>query len=298
MTIYEEVLVGAIDLHCHIDLEFTQHAFRKREPEWEWLPKAEALGIRGFVLKSHWWPTAAAVPYLKQLYQGTVELFSSIVLNPVSGGAELWAVESAVGLGARMVFLPTWGACHDLEHQGFHTRIIEAVPRLDPARVQGVRFVDEAGRLTTGGHELLRYCHEHDLTLGSGHVSWQETLAFAEEARAIGFRRLVFTHPLAPFIGTPLDGARRAAELGVWLEFCWTQVAPGRMDPAEAVAWIRDVGVDHVVVSTDYFRGSTPNPPELFRFLLGTLYEAGLSPDELRRMATVNPARALGLAEP
>jgi len=53
MGLYEEFLVDAIDLHCHIDIEFSETAFRKREPEWEWLPKAEALGMRGILLKSH-----------------------------------------------------------------------------------------------------------------------------------------------------------------------------------------------------------------------------------------------------
>src|SRR5207302_1907188 len=90
MSIYEELLADAIDLHCHIDREFAEGAFRKREPEAEWLPKAEALRMRGVVLKSHWWPTAVAVPYIQQLYQGPVEVWSSIVLNPVSGGTELW----------------------------------------------------------------------------------------------------------------------------------------------------------------------------------------------------------------
>ncbi len=95
MSIYEELLADTIDLHCHIDREFAEGAFRKREPEAEWLPKAEALHMRGVVLKSHWWPTAVAVPYIRELYQGPVQLWSSIVLNPIAGGPELWAVESA-----------------------------------------------------------------------------------------------------------------------------------------------------------------------------------------------------------
>ena len=69
VSIYEELLADAIDLHCHIDLEFSTSAFRKRAPEWEWLPQAEALGMRGVVLKSHWWPTAASVPYIRELRQ-------------------------------------------------------------------------------------------------------------------------------------------------------------------------------------------------------------------------------------
>ena len=63
-------------------------AVRKREPEWEWLPKAEKLGMRGVLLKSHWYPTAA-VPYIRQLYDGSTMLWSSVALNPIAGVAEL-----------------------------------------------------------------------------------------------------------------------------------------------------------------------------------------------------------------
>ena len=298
MSIYEDFLVDAIDLHCHIDLELSRQAFRKREPEWEWLPKAAALGMRGVVLKSHWWPTAVAVPYLERLYDGPVTLWSSIVLNPVVGGPELWGVEAAAALGARLVWLPTWGSCHDLEGEGFHSRIAQALRTFDPAQIVGSRFLDAAGGLTDRGRELLQYCHAHDLTLATGHVSWQESLTFIEEAARLGFRRLIFTHPLAAVVEAPLEVARRAAELGAWVELCWTNVQPGRLDPAAAVRWIQAVGVEQVVVSTDYFRAAQPPPPELFRLLLGTLYDAGLSAADVRRVAAVNPARALGLDPP
>ena len=295
MGVYDEFLDGAIDLHCHIDLEFSEQVFRKREPEWEWLPKAARLGVRGVVLKSHWWPTTAAVAYLRALGEHAMDLYASITLNPVAGGPELWAVEAAAAMGARVVFLPTWGAQNDLAHEGFHARLPSVYRTFDPGRIQGACFIDATGRLTTAARELLRYCQERDLTLATGHIAWQESLAFAEEARAIRYERLIFTHPLAGFIKAPLEATRRAAELGAWVELCWTNVAPGRLDPAAAVRWIREVGLDHVVVSTDYFRAATPNPPELFRFLLGTLYEAGLSAEEIRRVSAINPALALGL---
>ncbi len=292
MNVYDGFMVDAIDLHCHIDLEFSQDAWRKREPEWEWLPKAEALGMRGIVLKSHWWPTAVAVPYIKQMYQGPVTLWSSLVLNPIAGGTELWAVESAARFGARMVWLPTWSSCHDLEHGGFSSRLPNTFEHFRIEEIQGFSFLDEHEKLTEHGHELLRYCHSHDLTLGTGHVSWQESLAFAEEAHRIGFERLVFTHPA---LSAPLDAVQRAAELGAFPELVWNNIGLGRITPQAGVQWLRDVGIDQAVVSTDYFRGSHPPPPELFRHLLGLLYESGLTPDEVKTVAVRNPARALGL---
>jgi hypothetical protein len=56
------------------------------------------------------------------------------------------------------------------------------------------------------------------------------------------------------------------------------------------------VGVKIVVVSTDYVRPAQLSPPELFRYCLGTLYDAGLSRDDVRTVAAHNPARAIALA--
>jgi Family of unknown function (DUF6282) len=294
MTVYDELLQDTIDLHCHVDLEFSETYLRKREPEWQWLPKAEKLGMRGVLLKSHWFPTAAVVPYIKQLYDGPTTLWSSVALNPIAGVPELWAAESAAAMGARVIFLPTWGSCHDLESGG--GRIMEHLkhvyPTFDPARIRGAKFLDDSDKLTARGHELLELCHTKDLTLATGHVSWQEAMAFAQAAYARKFDRLIFTHPM---LHTPIDALRQAAEWGAWIELCWTNIQPGRLDPVEAVARIQAVGLDNVVVSTDYFRPAQPSPPELFRYCLGTLYDAGLSHDDIRTVAAHNPARALGL---
>ncbi|HZU05003.1 MAG TPA: DUF6282 family protein [Chloroflexota bacterium] len=295
MVRYDDFLRGAIDLHCHIDVELSLEAYRKREPEWEWLPHAERLGMRGVVLKSHWWPTTGALPYLRQLYTGPVAVWASAVLNPVAGGPTLWAAEAAAALGARVIFLPTWGARNDLARRGFSARIAPLYESFIPEELPGCTFLDAAGAVSASGRALLEFCHRRGLTLATGHVSWQESLAFAEAAQALGFPRLIITHPLSAVIEMPLEVARRAAALGAWLEVCWNNVAPGRLDPAHVVDWIRAVGVEHVVASTDYFRGANPNPPELFRQFLGTLFDAGLTEREVRQIACENPARALGL---
>jgi Family of unknown function (DUF6282) len=295
MTIYDDLLQDTIDLHCHVDLEFAQSELRKREPEWEWLPKAEKMGMRGVLLKSHWFPTAAVVPYIERLYSGPTTLWSSTVLNPIAGGAELWAAESAAKMGARVIFLPTWGSCHDLESGGgfIMQHLKRMYPTFDPRQIDGAKFLNEDGKLTARGYELLELCHKNDLALATGHVSWQESTAFIRAASERKFERLIFTHPM---LHTPIDALQQAAERGAWIELCWTNIQPGRLDPSEAVKMIHAVGAAHVVVSTDYFRPAQPSPPELFRYCLGTLYDAGLTREEIRMVAAQNPARALGLA--
>ena len=69
-------------------------------------------------------------PYIDRLYAGPTTLWSSAVLNPIAGGPELWAAESAAAMGARVIFLPTWGSCHDLESGG--GIILEHLKRIYP----------------------------------------------------------------------------------------------------------------------------------------------------------------------
>ena len=293
MSAYSELLVGAIDVHCHVDFELGYQVFRKIEPEWAWLPQAESLGMRGVVLKSHWWPTGQDVYYLRQLYQGDVELVPSIALNHVVGGPTLWAIESAASMGCGVVHLPTWSAANDVAMHGMSSRLSGVLDTFRPEQVHGLRF-DDGGRLTAEAVELLHYCNNKNLTLASGHVSWQETMLFVEQAQRVGFQRLLFTHPLAHNVDAPVEVVRQAAQQGCWIEMPWTTIAPGRRTGAQVVEWARAVGLDRIVASTDYFRPGSPPPPLLFRSFLAELYDGGMSLEEIHLIAAKNPARLLG----
>jgi hypothetical protein len=296
VSTYDDLLENAIDLHVHIDLEFSLTAIRKREPEWLWLPKAEVLGMRGAVLKSHWWPTATAVSYIKELYKGPVELWSSIALNPVVGGIELWAAEAAAAQGARVVFLPTWGSTRDLQQRGFiHEQLQATYATFDPNKIGAERLIDDSGGLTPRARDLVHFCCERGLTLATGHVHWQEAIAVIEEAHKLSYGRVIFTHP---YSGTPVDALKHAAALGAYLEIVWGNIGPGRANPIEFVRLVRDVGIERCVIASDYFRPSQPPPPEMFRFVLGTLYDAGFSAAEIHTAVAVNPARVLGIDVP
>lgn len=294
MRFYDELLVDAIDLHCHADLEFSA-AELKREPETEWLAKAEGMGLRGAVLKSHWWPTVTAVPLILAAASTKVSLWSSVTLNSSAGGPHPCVVEAAAALGGKVVFLPTWSARNDIERSGFSHRLRSVYQNFARLENPGYVITDDRGELSLAAKEIIEMCKARELTLGSGHVSWQESLALAKEAQAMGYRRLILNHPLSDIIGAPLDALKRTAELGAFVETCWNQLAPGRMESRELVAKLRSIGLGQVVASTDYFRPYSPNPPELFRMFLGMLYEGGLSRDEVKRVAAVNPARAMGL---
>jgi Family of unknown function (DUF6282) len=295
MSAYDDLLHGVVDLHVHVDLEFSATAFRKVLPEWEWLPRAEAAGMRAVVLKSHLWPTVTTAHYLRELYRGPVAVLPSVTLNPTSGGIEPWAVEAAADMGARMVFLPTWGAAGDRHNGGFHSRLAGHFAHFDAGRLSTLSLVDGTGRLSTAAHEVLRLCADRGLVLGTGHTAWRESLLLCAAAREIGFDRLVLNHPLSVSVQAPRAAIVAAAESGAKIEFCWPMISPGRHPPAEVVALVDEIGADATVLTSDFFGGSNPPPPDLLRLMLGTLHDAGLSPRQIAIAAAEVPARLLGL---
>jgi hypothetical protein len=295
-TVYDDMLVGACDLHAHVDLEFAQDRFRKALPEWDWLPRAEEAGMRAVLLKSHLWPSVTLAPLLERLYAGPVQVATSITLNPMTGGVDPWAVEAAAAMGARAVFMPTWGSANDRAHGGFHKRLAEAFETFEPARLSVTSILDDAGALVPAAQEVLRLAHERGLMLSTGHISWQESLALAREAHRIGFERLVMAHPLSVSVGAPHDAVAEIVGLGAYAEFCWPTVAPGRHSPAEVVGLIRTIGTERTILTSDYFGGAGPSPSDLLRMLAGVLYDSGLTPEEIRTAVVTNPAHLLDVA--
>jgi hypothetical protein len=195
-----------------------------------------------------------------------------------------------------MVFLPTWSARNDVERKGFSNRIKSYYKNHAQLDNPNYDFLDDKGKLISRGYEIIECCKAHDLTLGMGHVSWQESLAFIEAARDMKYsQRIVVNHVQSHIIGMPVDAMKRAAEMGAFLEACWNALAPGRMDSPELVQQFREIGLRQIVASTDYFRPYSPNPAELMRMFLGMLHEGGLSKEEVKQVACVNPARLMGL---
>ena len=107
----DELLVGALDLHAHGHPEFTLQR-RPRLSNAQWADAAAEAGMRGFVMKSHYFPTTGIANVIGELHP-ELEVFGSITLNPQVGGLDATSVEMAAQMGAKIVWFPTWSAKQD-----------------------------------------------------------------------------------------------------------------------------------------------------------------------------------------
>ena len=112
---------------------------------------AHAYGLRGWVLKSHLWPTMDRAGLLNErLADIDFQVHGSITLNPTNGGVSGAIVELAAAHEAKVVFFPTWGFHADAERGGYIAKRMSADRARVPAYATGnaLQVIDGNGRLT------------------------------------------------------------------------------------------------------------------------------------------------------
>lgn len=291
----DEMLTDAIDMHCHCYPEFSLKSMKRMEDA-EWITLAAGMGMRGAVLKSHFWPTMSNVYYLQKQIPEGFRLFSSITLNINCGGLAAWAVEAAANLGAKVVWMPTWSSKNDLKNKSMSKMLKRFIPSLENYEWEGLSVLDSQG-LISQAKKILQLAKDLDLVLFTGHLSPTEGLELARQAKVIGFHKLVFGHPDNPSIQASVQEMKEVRRCGAYAEFCFLGTLPllQRKHPRDMVNLIKEVGADRCILTTDLFYDWVPPEPEIMRMGIANLLESGITEDEMRIMVQYNPATLLGL---
>lgn len=280
MSVIEELIQGAIDIHVHFGPD---PRVERRSDAIETAQRARELGMRALVLKSHEYPTQPVAATVSKVVPD-IQLIGSVCMDEEVGGLNACAAEASARMGARVVWMPTFYAAAHRKYRG---------------RDGGVSVTDQKGRLTRETREVLEVIRAHDLVLATGHVSINEVKALVERAREMGIGRVVVTHAshLSRWYGLTVEEMKALASQGAFLEHAVQVMMPlgHNLPPRELVAMVQGVGAEHCILSTDFGQAHHPIPPEGLRMGIGMLLQAGLSPGELGIMVKRNPARLLGL---
>src|SRR4051812_34065089 len=292
----DRLLRDAVDVHVH-GQPHPSAALPHPGDDLAVIRLAHAYGITGWVLKSHLWITTDRAARLRQQVAGLgFEVYGSVTLNPPMGGVSATVVELAAAHGARVVFLPTWGAAADVGRGGYISTLLGRIsPSFDDyAGRTAISLLTSDGRLTGQVREAIDACRDLGLSLATGHVSLEESQAVARYCAGTG-QRLMVTHPL--HYTKDAGRLRELADLGAYVEFC-----NGPLLPPDSRHTIRDVhdalsaiGPERAVLSTDAFSRWAPAEPECLRIFVEQLAYLGWQPDQLRRMTVGNPRAFLGV---
>ena len=278
-------LTGAADLHCH----FGPDPHRERSVDaFEAAGEAAAAHHRAIVLKSHDSPTASLAWAVQREVGDAISVFGGICCDREVGGMNPAAVEVALGLGARVVWLPTLSSRQDFDN-GIAAQLGIPGP--------GLVVTDADDQLLPETHEVLALVKQHDAILATGHVSAAEHYAVVREFARAG--KVVVTHATEDLAGPNLSAAqcRELAELGAWIELCAMTCIGGlaTRTVGQMVETVRAVGVERVTLGTDFGQKINPHPAAGLQTYADALYAEGLTETEIRRMACNNPCDLLGV---
>lgn len=293
----DRLLEGAFDVHAHGYPEFTL-GMPPRVDNVEWARLAQAAGMRGFVVKSHVWPTTTTAHMLRAL-NPDLEIFGSITCNPPVGGLNPVSVEIAAQTGARIVWMPTWSARQEPPRRNvFLERMRPWVAALDTdsEAVSPLGIFGDDGALLPAVRRILEICRDYGMALATGHLPIASSLVLAEEAQSLGVR-LILTHPLSASVNASLDEQRTVVAHGGVIEHVFIGCMPmhHRTDPRQIAEAIAAIGPEHCVMGSDAIEAWNPPEPEVLRMFIASMLALGVDQGAVHAMTHDNPAQLLGL---
>lgn len=277
---------GVIDMHVHTSPDLRARTY----DDFELCDAAARVGARAIVIKSHLGSTAERA-VLANRYNRLVHgengftMFGSLTLNRCVGGINPVAVEHALKLGAKVIWLPTQSARRHLEMTG--------------QAADGAVDVVREGRIVPELEDVLSLIREHGAVLGTGHIAPAEAFVVARAARRMGVEKIVVTHPEWWIVGMSVgDQLRLVREYGVVLERCFAQNMGGgryKSNLPDNLAIIRAAGYQNVLVDTDGGQRENPNWEVAMRTYMQYLLDNGVGQEALCYMTHELPCRLLGI---
>jgi hypothetical protein len=293
--VVRRLLQGGVDLHCHSG----PSPFPRRVDHVQIARHYAASGFRAVVVKSHHHVTAFDVAALGPhgLAGLPVEVFGGVALNGPVGGVNPRAVDLALKMGGRVVWLPTIGAAR---HIAFHEAHPDAFPHpaMQLLSEEAIDVVGIDGELTAGTREVVELVVEADAVLASGHLSPADIEMAFEAAVAAGGRRLLLNHPNFIVEASP-DVAARLVGLGAYVEHnlsLYDEDSTFHRWSVEVLAdWIKEIGAEHTILASDLGQKGNPLPFDSYVKVCERLLDCGVREREVRRITVDNSARLLGL---
>lgn len=281
-------LHGVIDMHVHTEPDLRPRAY----DDFALCDAAVRVGARAIVIKSHLGSTAERAflcnRYVAQKYPDSgFTMLGSIVLNRCVGGINASAVENALLLGAKVVYLPTQSARNHLLRMG--------------KDVQGAVDVLLGGEIVPELRDVFALVKAHGAVLATAHIAPVEAEVVVREARRAGISRIVVTHPEWWLVGMDIAMQRRMVEeYGAVLERCFAQNMGGgryRSNLPQNVQVMRKLGCGHILASTDGGQIENPHWEEAMAETVAYLLEHGIAPEDVRHMTSALPAQLLGIRQ-
>src|SRR6185312_7929576 len=182
------LLRGAYDTHIHVAPDVVPRIV----DDVTLAQRFAALGMDGFILKSHYTSTAERAAVVRAAVPG-VRALGAIVLNRAVGGMNALAVEVAAREGARTVWLPTVDSVNESHERDVdparagrgEVKVPVWVKLQLELREQGIEIppvpvVDDTAAVLPETRAVFERIAHHGLLLATGHLSRDEIFAVVD----------------------------------------------------------------------------------------------------------------------
>ncbi|MGM0699548.1 MAG: DUF6282 family protein [Actinomycetota bacterium] len=287
-----DLLDGLIDPHCHpapsaMPREFD--AATGARDGWD------RLRMRAMVFKCHHHNTQMDVIAQRSLLEDVpTEVIGAVALNSSIGGLNLAQVQMCLGLGGKVVYLPTVSSGRHIdnhaESQGFPTTMVEVT-------THRIEVVDSDGNVVPELLPIFDLIAEKDAVLNGGHLHPDYIEACFAEARKRGVRKFVVSHPDF-VIGAEPEQCRKFIDMGAKVEHelhMYDPAAKMRWPLEQLLEWITVLGAENTLLGSDLGQKGFPWPVDGFIRVAEGLLDLGLPEDDLRAIVHTNPRTLFGI---
>lgn len=272
-----ELLEGVIDTHIHTNPDVRLRSINDIELAREALRvKAKAV-----VIKSHLVPTMDRAKIAEFVVPG-IHVFGGIVLNSYVGGLNVAAVNNAIDMGAKIIWLPTADAFHERKLKGKSDGIVT---------VKNNKILPQLA-------QILEIIAKKNVILATGHLSFEENIVVVEAAKKIGVKKIIVNHPEWWSINMSIDEQKELSQYGVFFERCYATRPPGekyKKNFEKNLDAINKVGYESTILATDGGQVENPAWSEALAESIGFMLDHGIPKNVVDKMTKEYSAKLLGL---
>lgn len=284
-------LSGAIDLHIHSnpslfervgsDLDIAKHAAENQ--------------LSAILIKNHFESTVGRAYLVDEFIEGA-DVFGGLVLNHFTGGLNPGAVETAIKLGAKQIWMPTIDALGHANVFG-HTGGYGYQESNSKISRDGITILNAEGELVEEIKVIVELVKASNVILGTAHLARDEIFKLAAFCNKLGFNNLLITHPYFDPPKLSVEEQVKLYELGATIELCGGNLypIPGTAKLADYLGSISTLGAKAFVISSDSGQPRKSMPAEVLRVFSQCLIDKGVTQEEIDIMTKENPRHLLDI---
>ena len=288
-------LQGAYDVQVHVAPDVIERRIDDLDLAREFL----GHGMKGFVLKSHYFPTAERAQVVTKAVPG-ISAYGAITLNHSVGGFNPVALELAGRSGCKVVWFPTVDAANETAGRldgpnvklPFWAKIQRELAATGIAPPP-LTVIGSDGKISETVRRCIEIISKHNMILATGHLGRVEIFELVKTAREMGTQKVLVTHAEFPSQNLTAEEQLQLANMGAYIEHCFTTMYTGKAPWDAVLEAIRKVGPERCVLSTDLGQTINPGVADGFAMFAQKMLDSGFGAEQVRRMTVTNPGALL-----